>query len=155
MRKRQLLALITGLIFGVGLVLSGMTEPTKVIGFLNIFGDWDPSLAFVMMGAIGVHFTAYQWLIKPRRFPWLDAQFHLQEERKPDAKLLLGAAIFGAGWGLAGYCPGPGIVAVGAGSLGAVVFVGGMVGGVLLFRATTGTTKQSPTKKQDLDVTCG
>ena len=155
MRKRQLLALFTGLLFGLGLVLSGMTEPSKVIGFLDITGAWDPSLAFVMMGAIGVHFIAYQWFIKPRRTPLFDAQFHLKEDRKPDAKLLIGAAIFGAGWGLAGYCPGPGIVAVGSGSVSAIVFVSGMLLGMLIFRVTKPAEVKTVEAKENLDVTCG
>ena len=155
MRRRQLLALCTGLLFGLGLVLSGMTEPTKVIGFLDIFGDWDPSLAFVMIGAIGVHLTAYRWFIKPRRAPLFDTQFHLNEKRTVDHKLLLGAAIFGAGWGLAGYCPGPGIVAVGSGSSSALVFVLGMLGGMLAFRLTRKPKVETVEVKENLDVTCG
>jgi uncharacterized protein len=155
MRKRQIIALFTGLLFGLGLMLSGMTQPTKVIGFLDITGAWDPSLAFVMMGAIGVHFTAYQWFIKPRQTPLFDARFHVKEERRPDTKLLIGAAIFGAGWGLAGYCPGPGIVAVGLGSVSAIIFVLGMLLGMLIFRLTKPVEASTVEIKDTLDVTCG
>jgi uncharacterized protein len=155
MRKRQVIALFTGLLFGLGLVLSGMTQPTKVIGFLDIVGAWDPSLAFVMMGAIGVHFTAYQWFIKPRQTPLFDAQFHLKKDHKPDTKLLLGAVIFGAGWGLAGYCPGPGIVAIGLGSTNAIIFVLGMLLGMLMFRFTKPAKASTVESKNTLDVTCG
>jgi uncharacterized membrane protein YedE/YeeE len=152
MRRRQLISLIAGLIFGVGLILSGMTEPSKVIGFLDLFGDWDPSLAFVMIGAIGVHSLAYHKLIKPRQRPILSEMFHIKSEQKIDAKLLLGAAIFGIGWGLGGYCPGPSIVSIGATSFEAVLFVGGMLGGMLLFKIVT-PKKEIPQEK--MDVTCG
>ena len=99
-----------------------MTKPSKIIGFLDIAGDWDPSLAFVMAGAIAVHFVAYR-LIRRRSAPLYDTQFHLPTRRDIDLRLVLGAALFGVGWALGGFCPGPGIVAAGGGSLHAVIFV--------------------------------
>lgn len=120
--KSNLLAYLTGLVFGVGLILAGMVDPSKVIGFLDLFGGaWDPSLAFVMMGAIAVHFVLFR-VITRRASPLLDARFHLPTRTDLDAKLLGGAAIFGIGWGLGGFCPGPGLTSLGAGSVAALVF---------------------------------
>ena len=127
--KSALSALGAGLIFGVGLGLSGMTQPPKVIGFLDVFGAWDPSLMFVMMGAIAVHFVLSR-LIRRRERPLLDARFHLPAARNLDCKLVIGSAVFGLGWGLGGFCPGPAIVALGSGATAAIVFVGAMAAGM-------------------------
>lgn len=129
-------ALITGLLFGVGLVLSGMTLPDKVIGFLNPFsGAWDPSLGLVMVGAIGVHALLMRVILK-RGTPLIDEKFHLPTRKDLDPKLLGGAALFGIGWGLGGVCPGPGLV--GAASLASplLLFVGGLALGMGIFRVT-------------------
>ncbi len=118
-----------GALFGVGLVVSGMTRPSKVVGFLDVFGAWDASLAFVMVGAILVHFVAHR-LITRRRSPLFEARFHLPRQKDVDARLVLGAAIFGVGWGLGGYCPGPGLVGAASGAMEAIFFVVGMSTGV-------------------------
>jgi uncharacterized protein len=118
-----------GAIFAVGLAISGMTRPAKVVGFLDVFGAWDASLAFVMMGAIGVHAIAHRWILR-RGAPLFDEGFHLPTRKDLDARLIAGAAVFGVGWGLGGYCPGPGIVAASSGAVAALVFVVGMTGGI-------------------------
>ena len=132
--KRSLLhalsALAAGLLFGAGLLVSGMTRPMKVIGFLDVFGRWDASLMFVMVGAIAVHAVAYR-LIRKRSSPLFAGKFVLPTRRDLDAKLLIGAALFGVGWGLGGYCPGPGIVSLAGGGLNALVFVSAMLAGML------------------------
>lgn len=130
-RARDLLAAVgSGALFGAGLVLSGMTRPEKVVGFLDIGGAWDPSLAFVMAGAIAVHALAYRW-VRGQRAPLFAAKFNVPTRRDVDFKLLLGAALFGAGWGMGGYCPGPGIVSLASGGAGPVVFVAAMLLGML------------------------
>lgn len=120
-----------GLLFALGLGVSGMTMPSKVIGFLDLFGAWDASLAFVMMGAIAVHFVL-QRLITRRRAPLFDARFHLPTRKDLDPRLIAGAALFGIGWGIGGFCPGPGLVAAASGALPAIVFVIGMTAGIKL-----------------------
>lgn len=122
---------LAGMLFGVGLPLSGMTAPRKVLGFLDFAGDWDPSLAFVMAGAVGVHFAAYR-LIRRRRRPLFAEAFTVPAPGRTDGKLLVGSALFGVGWGLAGYCPGPGIASLGSGTLKALVFVVAMLAGLLI-----------------------
>ncbi|OJY18605.1 MAG: hypothetical protein BGO98_31400 [Myxococcales bacterium 68-20] len=124
-------ALGAGMLFGVGLAIAGMTKPSKVVGFLDLFGSWDPSLAFVMVGAITVHLIAHR-LVRRRSSPLFDVKFHLPTRKDIDRRLVLGAAVFGVGWGLGGFCPGPGIVSAGSGSLGALVFVVGMTIGMLI-----------------------
>jgi uncharacterized membrane protein YedE/YeeE len=123
---RVLGALGAGLSFGAGLVLSGMTRPAKVLAFLDVFGEWDPSLAFVMAGAIAVHALGYR-LVRRRRRPLGGDRFHVPERGVIDRRLLAGAALFGVGWGLAGYCPGPAVVALASGSLGVAVFALGFL----------------------------
>ena len=126
---RELSAFAAGLLFAAGLVVSGMTRPPKVLGFLDIFGAWDASLMFVMLGAIAVHLFAYR-MIRGRSAPLFASKLVVPSRRDLDAKLLIGAAVFGAGWGLGGYCPGPGIVSVPGGGLGAAVFVLAMIAGM-------------------------
>lgn len=126
--------LISGVIFGVGLVLGGMTQPSKVIGFLDITGDWDPSLAFVMGGAIAVYAPAYR-LITRARVPRYARAFLLPTSLKVEPSLLLGAGIFGVGWGIGGFCPGPGIVSAGTGRAEGLTFVASMFVGMLLHEA--------------------
>ncbi len=127
------LAAATGALFGAGLIVSGMTQPARVIGFLDVLGDWDPTLAFVMAGAAGVYAIAFR-LVRRRMEPWFDIRFHVPDRRDIDRGLVLGAALFGAGWGLAGLCPGPSLVSAGAGSSGVLAFVAAMVAGTLLAR---------------------
>lgn len=105
-------ALLAGLVFGLGLILSGMTNPAKVLGFLDMAGLWDPSLAFVMAGAIGVGVVAFAW-VKHRRQSLLGLTLALPTASHIDKRLILGNLAFGAGWGLAGYCPGPALVSLG------------------------------------------
>jgi uncharacterized membrane protein YedE/YeeE len=130
---RHFTLFLTGLVFGVGLIVSGMTQPAKVIGFLDFGAEWDPSLAFVMLGAIAVHALTFRRIIKRPR-PVLAPKFALPTSRRIDARLLAGAALFGLGWGLAGYCPGPALVAFGSGSVPAFAFVAAMLGGMALYR---------------------
>src|SRR5581483_6888114 len=106
-----------GIIAGLGLILSGMTNPGKVIGFLDLAGEWDPSLAFVMMGAIATAFPAFR-AAKHRPTSVLGRAMELPAKRTVDARLLVGSAIFGIGWGMAGYCPGPALVSLGTGQSG-------------------------------------
>lgn len=124
-------AVSSGILFGVGLVLSGMTRPEKVVGFLDVGGAWDPSLAFVMAGAIAVHALAYRWT-RGRKAPLFTAKFGIPSRRDIDVKLLLGAGVFGVGWGMGGYCPGPGIVSLASGAVGPFVFVAAMLLGMFV-----------------------
>jgi uncharacterized membrane protein YedE/YeeE len=133
--KRNAAVFATGALFAVGLALSGMTKPSKVVGFLDFAGHWDASLAFVMMGAIAVHFVAYR-VIRRRSAPLFDTKFHVPTRKDVDPRLVLGAALFGVGWGLGGFCPGPGLVAAGGGSLHAVIFLVGMTLGMLVEHVT-------------------
>jgi uncharacterized protein len=127
------LEFLVGLLFGWGLLLSGMTDPGKVQGFLDLFGTWDPSLALVMGGAIAVGVFAFA-LARRRSTTFFGGALHMPTSRDIDKRLVLGALIFGAGWGLAGFCPGPGIVAMASGELKAAVFVTAMVVGMLGFQ---------------------
>jgi uncharacterized membrane protein YedE/YeeE len=129
--KANLAAFGAGALFAVGLAVSGMTKPSKVVGFLDVGGAWDASLAFVMLGAIAVHFVAYR-LIRRRRAPLLDSRFHLPTRKDIDLRLVLGAALFGIGWGLGGFCPGPALVTAAGGGQGALVFALAMTAGILV-----------------------
>ena len=130
--RRDAAALAAGALFGTGLVVSGMTLPDKVIGFLDPFGGrWDPSLALVMAGAIAVHTIVYH-AVKRRPSPLLASSWSLPSRRDIDGKLLLGAALFGVGWGLGGYCPGPGVVSLVDGAASSIVFVGVMLAAMAL-----------------------
>ena len=134
-RERRLEALVSfasGLLFSMGLAIAGMTQPAKVVGFLDFAGNWDPSLAFVMMGAIAVYFVANR-LVQGRAAPLVGSVFHLPTRRDIEPKLVGGAGLFGIGWGLAGYCPGPGLSSLGTGSQSALVFVASMAAGMVLF----------------------
>ena len=130
---RNAAALIVGLAFGLGLCLAGMSEPSKVLNFLDLAGAWDPSLAFVMGGAIAIGAPAFA-LARRRRVAWLGGDVELPKTRGIDAPLALGALIFGVGWGLAGVCPAPGVVGVGFLSPSAMVFVAAMAVGMLASR---------------------
>ncbi len=130
---RSIWALISGLIFGLGLIVSGMVNPQKVIGFLDIFGEWDPSLALVMSGAIGVGVIAFTYVNK-RVTTLLGDELQPPTNKAVDRKLVLGSLIFGVGWGIAGFCPGPGLVSLGMGYTDASVFVVSMIAGMLIFQ---------------------
>jgi uncharacterized membrane protein YedE/YeeE len=109
---KTLLALISGLLFGAGLSLGGMTQPAVVLGFLDVFGRWNPQLVFVMAGAVITTAIGYRLVLR-RSGPWLADQFQLPVSRRADLRLLSGAAVFGTGWGIAGYCPGPALASLG------------------------------------------
>jgi uncharacterized protein len=127
-------ALAAGLVFGIGLILSGMTDPGKVIGFLDVAGRWDPSLALVMGGAILVGFFAFR-VAGRRGKTFLGGGLHLPQRRDTDLRLVGGSLLFGVGWGLAGFCPGPALVSLASGQQPAAVFVAAMLGGMLLYHA--------------------
>jgi hypothetical protein len=129
-------SLFSGLLFGAGLALSGMTQTEKVFGFLDLTGNWDASLAFVMVGAISVYAVAYRLLHKRSR-SLLGSKMHAPQKHEIDRKLLLGALLFGVGWGLGGFCPGPALVSLGAGAGEATIFVGAMLVGMWLQQVTT------------------
>ena len=125
---------VVGLLFGLSLMLSGMTDPSKVVGFLDLFGEWDPSLAFVMGGAIAVGFFAFA-LAKKRTTNFFGGALHLPKSTQIDKRLVWGNLIFGAGWGLAGFCPGPALVSMAAGQDKALVFVLAMIFGMIAYEA--------------------
>jgi uncharacterized protein len=127
--KANAVAFASGLVFAFGLGLSGMTRPGKILGFLDVAGAWDPSLALVMVGAVGVHFLFVR-RARRRASPWLAPRFAWPPERRIDARLLAGAALFGIGWGLAGYCPGPALVALASFGPGVLLFVSAMAVGM-------------------------
>lgn len=122
---------LIGLIFGLGLILSGMSNPEKVLGFLDLAGNWDPSLAFVMGGGVIVAFIAFT-LAKKRTQAFFGDALRLPTAKQIDKKLVVGSLLFGAGWGLAGFCPGPALVSVGAGYSQALILVVAMIVGMLL-----------------------
>lgn len=140
MIKKITFALLSGALFAIGLVVSGMTQTTKVIGFLNVggifspqrFGAWDASLAFVMGGALLVTLVAFAITPREGRKPWAASHFELPTRQDIDAKLLLGAALFGMGWGLAGYCPGPALASLLSGGVDILVFVAALLAGMWL-----------------------
>lgn len=127
-----LTALLTGLVFGIGLIISGMANPAKVLGFLDITGAWDPSLVLVMAGAIAVGSVAF-FVAGRRARSFLGAEMRLPAAGRIDRRLLAGGALFGIGWGIAGFCPGPGLVALGMGEIKALVFVIAMLAGMGVF----------------------
>lgn len=129
---RIISAFITGLIFGIGLIISGMTNPAKIIGFLDITGQWDPSLLFVMLGAISVAFFAFRFVEK-KPVSLLGDNIQLPKKTGLDKPLVLGAVLFGVGWGLAGYCPGPALASLSSGLLPPVLFVLTMITGMGVF----------------------
>ena len=132
--KLALSSLLVAFLFSLGLGLSGMTEPNKVLGFLDIFGNWDPSLLFVMAGAIGVHAIAYA-IAKKRPSPLLkSSSWQIPSKKELTPALIIGAVLFGAGWGLAGYCPGPAITSAASLSGSSLLFVGSMLIGMLIFK---------------------
>lgn len=125
-------ALLAGLIFATGLIVSGMANPAKVLGFLDIAGNWDPSLAFVMAGAIAVGSVGFAVARRLKR-SLFNAPMSLPTAMRIDRRLLAGSAMFGAGWGLAGFCPGPALVSAGSGEFKAMLFVIAMLGGMKIF----------------------
>jgi uncharacterized protein len=140
MIKKLLFSVLSGAMFAIGLVVSGMTQTSKVIGFLNVggifnpqrFGNWDASLAFVMGGALLVTLLAFAITPRAGNKPWAAARFELPTRKDIDSKLLLGAALFGIGWGLVGYCPGPALASLLSGGVDVLVFTGALAVGMIL-----------------------
>ncbi len=132
--SRAIVAFLSGLVFGAGLIVSQMSNPAKVIGFLDIAGNWDPSLAFVMAGALAVFGAAY-WSSRKRAIPLLAPRFTPPTRGGIDRRLVAGSLVFGVGWGLSGFCPGPAIVSSAFGDWRVWLFVAAMLGGMLLYRS--------------------
>ncbi len=148
---RILVALFAGTLFGLGLAVSGMMNPQKVIGFLDVAGEWDPTLIFVMGGALLVTFPAFRVILKRPRPIFADG-FALPTKSALDARLLGGATLFGVGWGLSGFCPGPAVAALATGLTPVFAFVAAMVGGMTLYgwifeRPVRGGVEADPTSK--------
>ena len=127
----NLFGFISGLVFGIGLILAGMADPLKVKGFLDLAGAWDPSLALVMGGAIALGIVAFA-LAKRRELSWTGAPIEIPTNRSIDTRLILGGVLFGAGWGIGGFCPGPALVALGSGMGAAGIFVAAMLVGMVV-----------------------
>ncbi len=136
-------ALVSGLLFGLGLILSGMANPAKVLGFLDLAGAWDPSLALVMGGAIAIGSIAFA-IAKKRHLSYLGLSMQIPTNRAIDKRLALGSVVFGIGWGLAGICPGPAIVLLGAGSIKGAVFVSSMLMGMGIYQLLDSCGKSKP-----------
>ena len=136
---------LVGLMFGIGLILAGMTDPGKVIGFLDLFGNWDPSLALVMGGAIGVAMFAFV-VARRRTTSFLGTAMHLPAPGQIDRPLVVGSLVFGVGWGLAGFCPGPALVSLGSGQVKAAVFVLAMLAGMIVFEWAARSVPQLQTE---------
>ncbi|WP_421592608.1 DUF6691 family protein [Shinella sp. M27] len=128
---QMLAALVSGALFGLGLALSGMLDPARVQGFLDVTGAWDPSLAFVLGGAVGVMLLGLRLIARFKR-PAFDDRFHLPENRRIDRRLVLGSALFGIGWGIGGFCPGPAVAALSLGRLEPLLFVAFMLTGMIV-----------------------
>jgi hypothetical protein len=140
------IAFIVGLVFGIGLILAGMTDPSKVLGFLDLAGDWDPSLALVMGGAVVVGLAGFQVAARRRRTLLGDAM-RLPTATRIDRRLVLGSLAFGAGWGLAGFCPGPALASLATGGARVLLFTGAMLAGMIVYelleRARSGTARSA------------
>ena len=131
--KYHLTSFVVGVLFALGLGISGMTQPQNILGFLDLFGDWDPSLIFVMAGAVSVHGLAY-YLIKRRSSPLFATEFHWPKESQITKKLIIGSALFGMGWGLSGFCPGPGLTSLASGQSQSLLFVVSLAFGMFLHK---------------------
>jgi uncharacterized protein len=138
MVRLSIAAFVSGALFGLGLAMSGMTDPRIVLGFLDVFGDFDPALLFVLGGAVITTLVLFRLVLR-RASPLFASSFQLSNLRHIDRRLIGGAALFGIGWGIAGYCPGPALAGLGIGSLEALWFVPAMIGGMLLHRMVTGS----------------
>lgn len=132
MMNEWLMTFISSFLFAAGLVISGMIDPKKVIGFLDVTGNWDPSLAFVMAGAITVNFILFKSIFKKQR-PLIAKNFSLPEKKNIDIKLIVGSILFGVGWGLSGICPGPAVANIFSGHSKIFIYIAGMILGMLLF----------------------
>jgi uncharacterized membrane protein YedE/YeeE len=141
---KSIISLICGLIFGTGLLLSGMANPAKIQNFLDLFGTWNSSLAFVMGGAIAATMPGF-WLAQKRATPFFHDVFHLPTRSDIDTRLILGAAIFGVGWGLGGFCPGPAVTSLPFAATGTLVFVSAMLIGMWLAKLVVKSTTLTAT----------
>jgi len=126
-------AFISGLLFAGGLVIGGMTQPAKIVNFLDFAGNWDPSLAFVMGGALLVYAVTFRW-VQGRSKPVFEGEFHIPTRNDIDWQLIVGGILFGIGWGVSGFCPGPAITAAASFSQAALAVTGGIIGGMVLYR---------------------
>jgi uncharacterized membrane protein YedE/YeeE len=133
--NRAIIPLISGMLFGAGVCISGMVRPSKVLGFLDFGGAWDPSLLCVMASALLLHVVAWQ-IVKRSRGPRFGTSFPPAPSNKIDARLIAGSAVFGIGWGISGYCPGPAALSVLSGATASLVFVGAMIVGMFVFERT-------------------
>ncbi|HHO52783.1 MAG TPA: YeeE/YedE family protein [Deltaproteobacteria bacterium] len=133
---------LAGFVFALGLGVSGMTQADKVIGFLNLADNWDPSLALVMAGAIGVHLVLYRWIVR-RPSPLFGEHFGIPTRTDIDPKLVSGAALFGVGWAIGGYCPGPGLVSAASGAPHALTFAGALTAGMVLYHVAEARLQRS------------
>jgi uncharacterized membrane protein YedE/YeeE len=149
--KGSLLVLLSGALFGWGLGIAGMTQPAKVVGFLDFFGDWDPSLAFVLGGAI-LAYLPLSRLIHRRSSPLFGAGFQLPQREEIDGRLLGGAAVFGVGWGLGGFCPGPALTSSGSGSSSALVFTAAMLAGFLVYALLLRVSLRTESKRDRVEA---
>lgn len=131
--KHSVVAFLTGIVMAVGLSLSEMINPARVIGFLDVFGKWDPTLAFVMAGALAVSVVAFRFVLKKEK-PFCSESFQIPTNTKVDKRLILGSVLFGAGWGLAGFCPAPAVAALSFGLAKPFIFCGAMICGMVLYR---------------------
>lgn len=129
----RIAGLLSGLIFGFGLALSGMTQPEKVLGFLDMTGKWDPSLLFVLGGAVGVTVIAFRFVLR-RKTPLFDSRYYFSDKTQIDRPLILGAAIFGIGWGIGGYCPGPAVALIAAPNWELWAFLPAMLSGIYIHK---------------------
>jgi uncharacterized membrane protein YedE/YeeE len=136
--QKFILSGLVGALFGLGIAISGMANPAKVLNFFDVAGTWDPSLIFVMGGALITTAIGYMVVFRARKKPLFDADFHLPLNKTIDARLITGSAFFGIGWGIAGFCPGGAIPALGFGGIEVIVFVAAMVVGIVLARSIDG-----------------
>ncbi len=141
---KNFIALLIGMPFGLGIALSGMANPAKVLNFFDLAGTWDPSLIFVMGGALVAAAIGYALIFRLRKSPVLEDSFHVPASRVVDRRLAFGAALFGVGWGIAGFCPGGAIPAIGLGHTGIWVFLAAMFAGMMATRAVSSLSTQKP-----------
>jgi hypothetical protein len=147
--QRLIPAFLIGLLFGLGIVISGMGNPAKVLNFFDFAGAWDPSLIFVMGGALAVTFIGYRFVLARNR-PLADERFHVPTSRTIDARLIGGAAVFGVGWGMAGFCPGGALPVIGTGRIEVLLFVAAMIAGIFTAQALMRLAQGKPGVSQTL-----
>lgn len=146
--KQSIIALIAGIIFGLGLSISQMTDSARVLGFLDITGVWDPTLMFVLGGAVGVTVIAFRFILR-RPQPFIATKFQLPTNNSLDRQLLIGSGLFGIGWGIAGYCPGPGVTSLVQGSGNSFLFMFALIGGILAHRFVTNANSRRTENRSD------